>query len=286
MKLYTRKTHFAYGIHHPLWRNMVAPTVVRSGGLHPWPDKTQTSSSGERKTPAKSHTPGALSPSSEALCQWKPKQHFKNEEVSCSLLLNLGQPRWEVAGSGAIFNKDELQARGPDSQRVGTAGGPPFSYAPALKQTLEKSCGRLQRGNQRMDSLCSRTQVWCVVSSASLRSAPPCPLPPPPTAPPSPGQGSGGRWQALMCGPRSLLGTPGGGSVGPDCLALSSWQMVSVKLHLIELLGIYGAYIFYGNSWCTNVRFGWWTLFWIGTSFRSLGEEQGVCLYVFDNICK
>lgn len=39
---------------------------------------------------------------------------------------------WEVAGSGAIFNKDEPQVQ-PSAQRVVTAGGPLFSYAPALK---------------------------------------------------------------------------------------------------------------------------------------------------------
>lgn len=39
---------------------------------------------------------------------------------------------WEVAGSRAIFNKDEPQVL-PMAWRVVTAGGPPFSYAPALK---------------------------------------------------------------------------------------------------------------------------------------------------------
>lgn len=40
--------------------------------------------------------------------------------------------RWEVTGSTAIFNKDEPQVL-PRARRVATAGGPPFSYAPALK---------------------------------------------------------------------------------------------------------------------------------------------------------
>lgn len=69
--------------------------------------------------------------SSEPLSQWKIKQLFKNEEVF-QFVAKYRPTWWEVAGSGAIFNKDEPHVQ-PRAQRVVTAGGPPFSNAPALK---------------------------------------------------------------------------------------------------------------------------------------------------------
>lgn len=68
---------------------------------------------------------------SEPPFQWKPKQLFKNEEVF-QFVAKYRPARWEVAGSTAILNKDEPQVL-PWARRVVTAGGPPFSYAPALK---------------------------------------------------------------------------------------------------------------------------------------------------------
>lgn len=69
--------------------------------------------------------------SSELPSQWKPKQRFKNEEVF-QFVAKFKPAQWEVAGSRAIFNKDEPLVL-PSARRVVTAGGLPFSYAPALK---------------------------------------------------------------------------------------------------------------------------------------------------------
>ena len=104
--------------HTLTWHGFTVSNVIRSGGLHPWPDKTQTSRAGERETPAErgplSGTPGPLSPSAEPLPQWKPKQRFKNEEVSCSLLLNLGQsPGGRRPAPEPFSTKMSSRPRGP-----------------------------------------------------------------------------------------------------------------------------------------------------------------------------
>lgn len=64
----------------------------------------------------------------------KPKQLFKNEEsfFFFQFVAKYSPSRWEAAGSRAIFNTDEPHVL-PSTRRVVTAGGPPFSYAPALR---------------------------------------------------------------------------------------------------------------------------------------------------------
>lgn len=76
----------------------------------------------------------AASPSlSSAEPQRKPKHIFKNkEEAFLSLLLNIGslRVRWPVLEPFTTKMSPRVQA---GAQRVVTAGGLPFSYAPALK---------------------------------------------------------------------------------------------------------------------------------------------------------
>jgi len=94
---------------------------------------------------------------------------------------------WAAPGPGAIFNKDELQGPAPGSQRVG--GLPvvqPFSYAPALVQTLENPAVACSMATREWTH-CAAVHRYGVLSLLRLTPSTPALLTyPPTTTTPSP----------------------------------------------------------------------------------------------------